>query len=361
MDFKDISNARLVCQQVAGTAFTTPKEIVSWMGAMQAQDYHMAKWAMGLRLPGATDAIIEDAFNKGEILRTHVLRPTWHFVAAEDILWMLKLTAPHLNQAMKSRQRQLGLNEKIFSKSNSIIERALEPGEHLTRAELIAELEKAGIVPNSLQSLHLMEHAELNGIICSGSRKGKNHTYALLEKRVKKAKSITREEALAKLAERYFTSHGPATVEDFIWWSGLPAADARHGLEMVKKSFIPEIIKAKKYWLPSSFSVQVKSRLSFHLLPAFDEYIISYRDRTPAIPHEHHSKAFSSNGIFWPVMVMNGKVIGVWKRNIQKDNVIVEAQFFKEASNVAISSFKKESKKYGRFLDKKVEVKHPFS
>ena len=357
MNFKNISNVRLTAQQIASAKFTAPKEIVSWMGAMQAQDYNMAKWAIGVRLPGATDSIIESAFSKGEILRTHVLRPTWHFVSADDIYWMLELTAPHMNRAMKSRQKALGLDEKIFAKSNSTIERSLASGKHFTRAELIAEIEKAGIVPNSLQSLHLMEHAELNGIICSGIKRDKEHTYALLEKRVKRTKPITREEALAKLAERYFTSHCPATLEDFTWWSGLNATDARHALEMIKKNFIAETIKSKTYWFTDSFSIPLKNKSSLYLLPAFDEFMISYKDRTAMLQMEHHSRAFSSNGIFWPTIVMNGKVIGLWKRTIQKDKVITEAEFFKKASGAAVDLFKKESKKYGKFLDRKAEVK----
>lgn len=357
MDFKTISRIRLTCQQIAGTSFTTPKEIVGWMGAMQAQDYNMAKWAIGLRLPGTTDTVIENAFNKGEILRIHVLRPTWHFVSADDIYWMLQLSAPHMNLAMKSRHKRLGLNERIFSKSNSIIREALASGRHLTRPEIMSELNKNKIETHDLKSIHLMYHAELNGIVCSGTRRGNEHTYTLLDKRIKKEKSITREEALAKLAERYFTGHCPATLEDFTWWSGLPAKDARQALEIIKNKFIPETIQSKIYWLPASFSIPAKSKSSFYLLPAFDEYIISYKDRTAAIEAQHQPKAFSNNGIFWPAIIMNGKVIGLWKRNIQKDKVIVEAEFFKKASKAAISSFKTESKKYGKFLNKKVEIK----
>ncbi len=361
MNFKNISNARLVTQQIAATKFTTPKEMVGWMGAMQAQDYNMAKWAIGLRVPGTTDAIIEDAFNKGEILRTHVLRPTWHFVSADDIYWMLELTAPHMNRAMKGRHKALGLDEKIFAKSNSIIRKVLEPGKHLTRSEIMSELNKNKIETHDLKSIHLMFHAELNGIICSGIMRGKEHTYAMLEKRVKKVKSITREEALAKLAERYFTSHGPATLEDFTWWSGLNITESRKALEMVKERFISATINSKTYLFSDSISASQKDKPSFHLLPAFDEYIISYKDRSAAIQMEHQPKAFSTNGIFWPMIIMNGKVIGLWKRNIQKDKVITEAQFFKKASHLAISSFKKESKKYGKFLDKKVEIKDPLN
>jgi len=237
MHFKNISHIRLITQQIEATKFTTPREIVSWMGAMQSQDYNMAKWAIGLRLPGTIDATIEDAFNKGEILRTHVLRPTWHFVAAEDIYWMLELTSPQMNSLLKSRQKQLELTKTIFAKSNSIIETAVSGGKHLTREELMILLKKARIALTHERCYHLMYQAELNGIVCSGNMKGKNQTYALLEERVKKTKQIAREEALAKLAIRYFTSHCPATVEDFIWWSGLNITDGKHALEMVKKNF----------------------------------------------------------------------------------------------------------------------------
>ena len=357
MDFKDISNVRLMAQQIAGTTFTTPKEIVGWMGAMQAQDFNMAKWAIGVRLSGATDSIIENAFNKGEILRTHVLRPTWHFVSADDIYWMLELTAPHMNRAMKSRHKQLGLDEKMLAKSNSIIQKALESGKHLTRPEIMGELNKNKIETHDLKSIHLMFHAELNGIVCSGIIRGKEHTYALLEKRVKRTKSITREEALAKLAERYFKSHCPATLEDFTWWSGLNITEARQAWEMVSKNFISETIKSKTFWFADSFFIPGNRKSSLYLLPAFDEFIISYKDRTAVLQPEHHTKAFTNNGIFHPVIVMNGQAIGLWKRNIQKDKVILEAEFFKKASKAAIHSFKKESKKYGKFLRKKVEIK----
>lgn len=195
---------RLLTQQIDTTTFTTPKQIVEWMGAMQAQDYRMAKWAIGLRLPGKTDALIEDSFNKGEILRTHVLRPTWHFVAAEDIHWMLELSAPHLNRTMKSRHKQLGIDDKILAKSNSIIQKALEHGKHLTRPEIMRELNKHTIETHDLRGIHLMFHAELNGIVCSGMMKGKEHTYALLEKRVKKRKACNKRRSSYKACPTIF-------------------------------------------------------------------------------------------------------------------------------------------------------------
>ena len=357
MNFKNISNTRLINQQIGDTNFTTPKEIVGWMGAMQAQDYRMAKWAIGLRLLGITDSLIEDSFNKGEILRTHVLRPTWHFVSAEDIYWMLELSAPQMKRAMKSRDKQLGLDENIFLKSNSIIAKALSGEKHLTRSELEVKLQRAKISTNEQRLIHLMFYAELSGIICSGKVDGVNQTYTLLAESVKTTKHILRDEALAKLAERYFKSRGPATLEDFIWWSGLNITDAKHALEMIKRNFVTETIKSKTYWFADSFPMPEKRKSSLYLLPAFDEFIISYKDRTAVFPQEDQAKAFTSNGIFHPVIVMNGKAIGLWKRNIQKDKVIPEADFFKKASKTAVDLFNKKAKKYGKFLEKKVDIK----
>jgi hypothetical protein len=234
MDFKNIADIRLASQQIVATKCKTAKEVVAWMGAMQAQDYNMAKWAIGLRLPASMDEIIQETINSGEVLRTHILRPTWHFVAAEDIYWMLGLTAPQMKTLQRSRHKELGLTEKILAKSNSIIAKALSGGKHLSREELMALLEKSRIDTGNQKSYHLMHVAELNGVVCSGKINEKKQTYALLEERVQKPKSLTREEALARLAQKYFTSHCPATLQDFTWWSGLSAIDARHALEMVK-------------------------------------------------------------------------------------------------------------------------------
>ncbi|WP_202552334.1 winged helix DNA-binding domain-containing protein [Ginsengibacter hankyongi] len=347
----------MITQQIAATTFTSPKEIVCWMGAMQAQDYRMVKWAIGLRLLGITYALFEDSFNKGEILRTHVLRPTWHIVSAEDIYWMLELSAPQMKRAMKSRDKQLGLDEKVFIKSNSIITKALSGGKHLTRTELGVKLEKAKISTNEQRLTHLLFYAELSGIICSGKVNSSNQTYTLLAERVKIAKQINRDEALTKLAKRYFRSHCPATLEDFTWWSGLNITDAKHALEMIKKNFISETIKSKTYWFADSFSIPEKRKSSVYLLPAFDEFIISYKDRTAVLPQEHQAKAFTSNGIFHPAIVMNGKAIGLWKRNIQKDKVILEAEFFKKASKTLMASIEKKFNRFAKFLEKKPEVK----
>ena len=203
-----------------------------------------------------------------------------------------------------------------------------------------------------------MFRAELDGLVCNGAKRGNKQTYTLLAERVPRTKTITREEALAKLAQRYFTSHCPATLQDFVWWSGLPVADERHALEMVKKELISETIGSQTYWLINSFSIPKATDKSVYLLPAFDEFVISYKDRSAALNFENHKKAVTINGIFKPLIVINGQVTGIWKRVIKKDKVVIETEFFKPPNKPSKKLIEKAAERYGRFLDKKVEMKH---
>ncbi|MEO8399458.1 MAG: winged helix DNA-binding domain-containing protein [Ignavibacteriaceae bacterium] len=357
MNQKDIAKYRLQNQQISVTNFKTVKKIVGWMGAMQAQDYNMAKWGIGVRLPKSTEKIIEAAIDKGKIIRTHLLRPTWHFVSSDDIYWILELTASRIKASLKSRNKQLELTDKIFTKSNKILEKALADGNHLTRNELLTKLKKAKIPTHDNRSSHLLLQAELDGIICSGASKEKQITYALLNERVPKTAKFKRDEAAAKPAERYFTSHGPATLHDFVWWSGLSVTDARKALEEIKSNFNSEKIEEKTYWFVDLFSKSKKDRKSVFLLPAFDEYIISYKDRSAAITFENHKKAISSNGIFRPVVVINGTVGGIWNRTINKDKVFLEILNNTSVSKSQQKKLISSAKKYGRFIEKDVEVK----
>lgn len=355
-NLSDIARLRLISQHIAGTHFKDPKELVAHMGAMQAQDPVMAKWAIGIRLHGATNTSVENAINKSHIFRTHVMRPTWHFVSADDIYWMLELSAPQIDKLLRSRYKELELSEKLLSKTNALLEKLLQDDTHLTREEITAAFKKAKIVLDNNRSSHIMMHAELSGLIASGKINGTKHTYALLANRVKKKKSITRDEALVRLAERYFTSHGPATLADFTWWSGLPVKDARSALENIKEKFISETIHNETYWFLSSLKLPAKNKSSIHLLPAFDEYLISYKDRTASLLTEHHKRAFSSNGIFWPTLEADGKVTGLWKRTLKKDNVSIETDFFDPNNQTSEKELEKAASMFGNFLEKKVEL-----
>ena len=356
MDLPAISTARLISQQVDTAKYKRIQDLVSYMGAIQAQDYAMAKWAIGLRLPGSTERQIEKALDKGVILRTHVLRPTWHFVAAEDIYWMLALTADRIKAAGKTMNRQLELSDRVFTKSNAIIEKSLQGGKHLGREELSASLEKAKISVSGNRLSHLLLRAELEGITCSGKMEGNKRTYALLGERVPAKKKLNKEESLTLLAKKYFSSHGPAAIEDFTWWSGLSGKDAKQALELVKSNLIAEKINERTYWFSNALQLPATSQPSVHLLPAFDEFIISYKDRSASLAAGHHKKVLSVNGIFNPVIVVNGQVKGLWKRTVQKDKIIIETAFFRAYNKATRLLIGKEAEAFGQFAGQPTEV-----
>jgi hypothetical protein len=352
-----IANIRLINQQIVRSKCETAKDVVDWMGAMQAQDYAMAKWAIGVRLPEATDRLVETALDNGEIIRTHMLRPTWHFISADDIYWMLALRGAGIKAAIRPRAKQLGLTEEIVAKSNQIMERAMRGGKSLTREEILSYLIKAGIPVDENRASHLLMWAELDGVICSGATKGKKVTYALLEERVLKTDLPSREEALARLAKKYFSSHGPATVKDFTWWSGLSAREASHAFELVKLNLNPETIYGQTFWSLHTPPLPPAVKDMAILLPAFDEFIISYTDREAALPLENFSMSVSSNGIFRPIIVVNGQVTGIWKRTIQKGKVLVETNFFQPPEKTTLALIEEAARKYGNFLGMEIEIK----
>lgn len=233
MNLSDIARQRLARQHLVGGKLDRPIDVVARLGAVQAQDYAGAKWAVAQRTRDADDATVEQAVIDGSIIRTHVLRPTWHFVAAADIRWMLALTAPRVRARMSPYNRHLELDEAVFRRSARTLRRALEGGKHLTRAELSGELRRAGIDASGTQRLaHLVMEAELAGIVCSGARRGKQFTYALLEERVPAGTSFDRDGALLRLTAIYFATRGPATPADFSWWSGLTVGEARKGIDL---------------------------------------------------------------------------------------------------------------------------------
>lgn len=346
MKAEEILSLRLSNHQLDGTFVGEAYELVSWMGAIQAQDYNMAKWGIGIRIPEIPDQKIEEALNKGDILRLHILRPTWHFVSKDDIYWMLYLSLPRVKTAMRSYDKDLGLTESLIARTNSIIEKALQ-GNSLTRQELKDVINRAGIDADNRTVNHIMMHAELDGVVCNGETKGKKQTYALLQEKVEKTTDqFDREECLYKLAFKYFRSHGPATLQDFVWWSGLTTAEARQGIALIGDDFIHETINDQTYIFHRD-SKPLNSNNLINLLPAFDEFTVSYKDRKESLHIDHHHKIITSPGIFRPAISLDGKVIGTWKKSSRK-NETIDAEYFctsnKKTQNLvtkAIEGYKK--------------------
>lgn len=348
----DLAHQRLHTQRIAGTRFQKPEDVVKWLGAVQSQDYPAAQWALGLRLDDAKDTDVEQAFTEGAILRTHVMRPTWHFVMPADIRWLLKLTAPRVKAVMSSYDRPLELDDALYTRCNDILTKALEGGKHRTRQELGSILQREGIqTKGQLQRLgHIMMRAELDGLVCSGARRGKQFTYALLEERVPEAKALKQEEALAELALRYFTGHGPATLKDYAWWSGLSTADTKAGLEMVKSQLIHEVVDGQTYWFAPSAPFIKDASPTAYLLPNYDEYGIGYKDRHAILDESRTKELDPERSIYFGHMIiMDGQVVGAWKRTLNKGAVVVAAQTFTPLSEAESQAFAEAAERYGTF------------
>jgi hypothetical protein len=316
-----VIDLRLRNQRLSQSQFRQPKEVVSWLGAVQAQDYAGAKWALGLRTKGVTNAMVERAFEEGRILRTHMLRPTWHFVAPADVRWMLSLSAPRVHAASASYYRKLELDPRTVARSQRIFARVLRGGNQLSRAELGAALDRAGIAATGMRLAAFVMHAELEQIVVSGPRRGKQFTYMLLDERAPNAGTLGREAALAELTRRYFTSHGPATIRDFVWWSGLTVREAKAGLEMNGSILAQETLGDLTYWLiPSRAAAPIASG-SVHLLPNYDEYLIAYRDRGSTARLPTTADAPRGWDVYAQVLVVDGRFAGTWRR-VQRAGVV---------------------------------------
>jgi hypothetical protein len=344
----DIRRSRLASQRLSGQHFQKPEDVVSWLGAVQAQEYADAKWALALRMGGASDAVIERAFAAGRILRTHVMRPTWHFVAPADIRWMLALTAPHVTRRMAPYNRRLELDAAIFRRSQKTFAQALEGGVELTRQELKAVLERAGIRAVGVQQLaHIVMQAELDAVICSGARRGKQFTYALLDEKVPNSRTLPGDAALGELARRYFTSHGPAQLQDFAWWSGLKAADARHAIASAERHLTRDLIDGRTYWFASSIQPRTPPGTAY-LLGLYDEYLIAYKDRSAALDAGRWTRVPFRHPFIAPIVV-NGQVVGGWRRSLRNGKRLITLALFEPVGRRSRAAVEAAARQYSDF------------
>ena len=350
-----IAERRFRAQRLTGTPFSSPLDAVRSLGAVQSQDYGAAKWALGLRTRRATNADVDRLFDEGAILRTHVLRPTWHFVVPEDIGWLVDLTGPRVRASLAHRQRWLELDRAVIERAAALFAKALAGRRYLTRPQLGDVLRTWRISIEGQRLPHLIMDAELDGLIVSGPRIGKQFTYALLEERAPKSRRLDRADSVVELARRYFTSHGPAQRKDFVWWSGLTTADARTGVAGAELD--SEIVGGKEYWFDAAARSARSSAVVAHLLPNFDEYTVAYRDRAAAHPDRQFDASFFSFGsILSNVVVIDGRVRGAWRRTIARDNVRVEVKFLEPLSEQEKAAVEKAAQRFGRFLQQSVEL-----
>jgi hypothetical protein len=301
---------RLCNQRLTGIRLDEPAAVVQWLGAVQSQDYSGAKWGLAQRTHGLTERAIDEAFDTGRILRTHMMRPTWHFVSPADIRWIQSLTAPRVHAANGSMYRTLELDATTLARSRRTIQRALTTNETLTRPELQKALQRAGIESQGHRLAYIVMHAELEQLVCSGPRRAKQFTYALLERRAPRVPRLTREEALLELTRRYFTSHGPATARDFSWWSGLTMREAREGIQSAQSFLIFEKVLDRTYWFTLPASSRPARRSAAYLLPNYDECLIAYKDRGSVV---QRSAGKPLNDFFTHHLLLGDRVAGSWR------------------------------------------------
>jgi hypothetical protein len=351
MNASEILKLRLYNTGLSHSPFKSAEDAVFHLGAVQAQDFAAAKWALGLRTENSTDEDIEKAFNEGKILRTHVMRPTWHFVVPEDIRWMLELTAPRVKALLAHYNRKLELDDALFAKSNAAISKALQDHTYLTRQELKTILTRIGIETNVQRLAHIVMWAELEGLICSGPRRGKQFTYTLLEERVPKAKKLSREQALAKLALNYFTGHGPAQLKDFSWWSGLAIKDARGALDLIKSELEQATFDDKiYYWFSAQTKVTIPNSTSVFLLSIYDEYTIAYKDRSDISEARDIERMISMGNALTAVIILNGKVAGTWNKALKNNTIEIRINPFRNLNNDEQEALELEVARYGKFV-----------
>jgi hypothetical protein len=337
---------RLRAQRLTGAPLASPAAAVAWLGALQAQEFAEAKWSVGERVRDGTDAAVEAAFARGEILRTHVLRPTWHFVAAADIRWLLALTAPRVHARNRHMYRREGLDAATLARAGDIVAAELADGESRSRPELAAALARAGIEAAGFRLAYLLMHAELEGIVCSGPRRGRRHTYALLARRAPSAAVLPPEAALAELTRRFFRSRGPATVRDFTTWSSLTVADAETGLALVGDE-LERLEVGGTAWYAAPEDVPRRGRTGAFLIPMYDELTIGYRDLRVVL-------AAPSGGRLERPVVVEGRTVGSWRRTLARGAAIVDVTLFAPVGEAAL---RPAVRRFGRFLGLPAELR----
>jgi hypothetical protein len=316
---RDVALLRLAAQRIAGAGLSTPADVVKWMTAMQAQDYPGAKVSVAIRTRSRALADVEQALDAGDIVRSWPMRGTLHFVAPEDLSWMLSLTTDRLVAAAATRRAGLELDLPMIERARELAVGELSGGRQLRRDALLAIWEKAGLLTVKQRSYHLIWHLAQTGTLCYGPTERGEQCLVLLDEWVKKPRQLQRDEALGEWALRYFRSHGPATAKDFAWWTKLISADVKAGLAVAKPHLERLVVDGVEYYMdentPGLFDAYRGRTRGVFLLPGFDEYLLGYQDRSASLAPEFAQRVVpGSNGMFLSTVVASGEVVGTWKR-----------------------------------------------
>lgn len=335
-----------------------PEDVVHWFGAAQAQEYELAKWAIAMRTSDADNAGLDQLFDEGRILRTHALRPTWHFVLPADIRWMQSLTGPRVHVFNGHYYRLHGLDEELLSQCDALIARWLEEEGELTRAEIGERLGVEGIEAKGNRLGYIMINSELNGVVCSGKRRGATHTYALISRRAPGALDLSEDQALRELTIRYFQGHGPATVGDFRWWSSLTVKQIRRGLELAGDRLYSEKVGDLELWSVHPANVDGPALPRVHLLQAYDEYTVAFADTKNAVDAAGIATPAPviDGRAFYNTLIVDGQLAGWWRRVLGRRHIEVEVRPTRALSEDELSHVEKIAAEYGHFHDRPVTV-----
>lgn len=348
----DIGALRVAAQRVAATTFTAPEQVVAWLGAVQAQDYLGSLWAVGLRLERAVEADVERAIAERRIVRTWPMRGTLHFVAAADARWMTELLAPRMIARAARRHRELAIDDATAARAHRALVARLEGGRLVTRPEAYETLERSGVSPAGQRGIHLLALLAQRCVLCFGPRAGKQQTFALFDEWLPRARRLPRDEALGELARRYFTSHGPATVRDFTWWTGLATADARLALGMVERGLERFDAGGATYWVAprSKPTRRTRAQADAQLLPAFDELLVGYAERAAMLAEPHRRRVNAGGGMLAPTILLGHRVAGTWKRSFARGEVVFSPSPFSKLSPKAAMAVARAFRRYAAFV-----------
>lgn len=346
----DILLWRMHNQYISRPAASIP-ELIKHLGAMQAQDYPGALWSVALRLPDATVADVEHAIAQKQIVRTWPMRGTLHFVPAEDAKWMVGLMAPKVISGTAARRRQLEIDDDLVAICDRFVTEALHGGNQMTRAELLELLEKHGVRTQNQRGTHILWELAANARICFGPHQGKQPTFVLLDEWVPQSVSMDAEAGYAEMARRYFTSHGPTTIDNFVAWTRCKVSEAKAALAAVADELEHFAFEGKEYWMPKGSTKPTPKPGTTCLLPGFDEYLLGYRDRSAALKQEHSNIIVpGGNGMFLPTLVIDGTVRGKWRRTQNAKKVTVTVTPFEPLTPKEIDAIHVPLQRYSAYL-----------
>jgi hypothetical protein len=348
----EIALRRLHNQQLSRQAFRRPQDLVAWMGAVQGQEFGPGTWAIGLRTQGATAALVERAVDQGKILRTWPMRGTIHFVASKDARWMLELLAPRVIRKFGLYYRREKIDDATFAKSRRILVDHLRGGQRIERTALYALWQKAGISTKGSRGLFILGRLAMEGVVCFGPKAGHQPTFTLLDEFAPDAPSMDRKESLRELGRRYFTSHGPATIHDLVWWTGMKVSEAKEAAELASDDLVCAQIGERTYWMPKELPEPSKAAGGTYLLPTYDEYLLGYKDRSAALD----PSARPPTNLFTATIVHEGRVLGFWRRSTAKGMVQITTDLFRPPTKARQKQIDTAAQRYGDFFGLRVSM-----